>query len=105
MFELRSMCFSTFEAAFFPGDDTLCMFDFGKHFRFVMCTLKFGIRPSPRLCIAMCVGVVFWIIVSFIMVPLMRNFEKQFRFVRRVGSLGAVLRISVVNSNNHVESY
>ena len=81
------------------------MSDFGKHFRFVMCTLKFGIRPSPRLCIAMCAGVVFWTIVSFTMVPLMRKFEKQFRFVRRVGSLAAVLRIAVVNSNNHVESY
>ena len=50
----------------------------------------------------MCAGVVFWTIVSFIMVPLMEN---QFRFLRRVGSLAAVLRISVVNSNNHVESY
>ena len=86
----------------FSGDETLCMFDFGKHFRFVMCTLKFGSRPSPRLCIAMCAGVVFWTTVSFIMVPLMEN---QFRFLRRVGSLAAVLRISVVNSNNHVESY
>ena len=96
------MCFSTFEAAFFQVMKLLCMFDFGKHFRFVMCTLKFGSRPSPRLCIAMCAGVVFWTIVSFIMVPLMEN---QFRFLRRVGSLAAVLRISVVNSNNHVESY
>ena len=53
----------------------------------------------------MCAGVVFWTIVSFIMVPLVRNFEKQFRFVRRVGSLAAVRRISVVNRNHHVESY
>ena len=98
------MCFSTFEAAFFQVMK-LCACSISEKFRFVMCTLKFGSRPSPRLCIAMCAGVVFWTIVSFIMVPLVRNFEKQFRFVRRVGSLAAVLRTSVVNSNNHVESY
>ena len=99
------MCFSTFEPAFFHVMKLSARQISEKHYRFVMCTLKFGIRPSPRLCIAMCAGVVFWIIVSFMMVPLMRNCEKQFRFLRRVGSLAAVLRVAEVNGNNHVESY